>query len=657
MQNEPNRVIKEELIKIFNSKEYLEVIKRAKYLEKKFPKSIFVFNLLGVTYSEVGNFKLAIDNFEKIVKINSNNSEIYFNLGFLYKKIQLIDKSIDCYNECIRINPKKFEAYNNLANIYKSKNKIEIAVKNYLKCLEINSNYLIALQNFGICLQEYNFPEKKNIYDKNIINLLIQNKVLRPVDIIKCLINYLYLDKEFVAIINSNKKLEKNFLDDLIFKITNNKILIELLKIVPISDITIEKFLRFLRAKILLNISIIKNKEYALKIIEAIATQCFINEYIYPFTQKEETQLREIEKIIIHNLKVNKINECALEISCLASYRPLNSYKWSSKIKDFDEIKNLFRQQIREPNEELLLRKKLESKKIINEVSLKVKHQYENNPYPRWEKIALLSNSQNPEKFFRSIRINCKYDQMKNWNNINVLVAGCGTGQHAITTATKYKNSFVTAIDLSISSLGYAKRKANELNIKNLDFLQMDILDLKKFKQKFHIIECVGVLHHMKDPFKGWKILCDLLNEHGLMMIGLYSKHAREHISETRKEIQSLYSKINIDNIKNYRDRVIQSKDNKKKLLMESSDFYSVSSLRDLLFHVQEHQFTIPEIENYLNKLNMSFCGFENNLILKLFREINNNKNDLVNLKLWNEFELKNQRVFAGMYQFWCQKI
>ena len=60
-------------------------------------------------------------------------------------------------------------------------------------------------------------------------------------------------------------------------------------------------------------------------------------------------------------------------------------------------------------------------------------------------------------------------------DKINVLVAG-GTGQHAITTATKYKNSFITAIDLSSKSLGYAKRKANELKIDNINFIKMDIL-------------------------------------------------------------------------------------------------------------------------------------------------------------------------------------
>ena len=121
---------------------------------------------------------------------------------------------------------------------------------------------------------------------------------------------------------------------------------------------------------------------------------------------------------------------------------------------------------------------------------------------------------------------------------LNVLVAGCGTGQHAITTATKYENSFVTAIDLSAQSLCYAKRKAQEYGIKNVNFIEMDILDLKKLNRKFGLIECSGVLHHMKDPIKGLSNLSDCLESNGYLKLGLYSKYAREKILKARKIIR-----------------------------------------------------------------------------------------------------------------------
>ena len=40
-----------------------------------------------------------------------------------------------------------------------------------------------------------------------------------------------------------------------------------------------------------------------------------------------------------------------------------------------------------------------------------------------------------------------------------ILVAGCGTGQHALITASRFSNARVLAVDLSLSSLSYAMRK------------------------------------------------------------------------------------------------------------------------------------------------------------------------------------------------------
>ena len=75
------------------------------------------------------------------------------------------------------------------------------------------------------------------------------------------------------------------------------------------------------------------------------------------------------------------------------------------------------------------------------------------------------------------------------------------------------------------------------------------------------------------------------------------------------------------------------------------------------LFHVQEHRFTLPQIEKYLNELGLKFCGFENKDVISNFREFHNNKADIYDLELWHQFEERNPRAFAGMYQFWCQKL
>ena len=225
-----------------------------------------------------------------------------------------------------------------------------------------------------------------------------------------------------------------------------------------------------------------------------------INEYIYRTEEIEETAIKKLDKEIEHTLIKNNHSKLVLKIACLATYKSLNNYNWSNKINNLHEISDLVNQQINEPELELSLKKEIISKDINDDISVKVKNQYESNPYPRWTKIALNNNPDNLINYANKRKLSIEVEEIKKWDNINVLVAGCGTGQHAITTATKYKNSFVTAIDLSSKSLCYAKRKADELNINNIEFIEMDILDLKNYSKKFEIIESVGVLHHMKEP-------------------------------------------------------------------------------------------------------------------------------------------------------------
>jgi hypothetical protein len=82
-----------------------------------------------------------------------------------------------------------------------------------------------------------------------------------------------------------------------------------------------------------------------------------------------------------------------------------------------------------------------------------------------------------------------------------------------------------------------------------------------------------------------------------------------------------------------------------------------LSELRDLLFHVQEHRFTIPQIKKCLDDLGLKFCGFEADKIVQCFQLENAGADDLYNLDKWNLYEEANPNSFVGMYQFWCQKI
>jgi SAM-dependent methyltransferase len=175
--------------------------------------------------------------------------------------------------------------------------------------------------------------------------------------------------------------------------------------------------------------------------------------------------------------------------------------------------------------------------------------------------------------------------------------------------------------------------------------------------KEFDIIESAGVLHHMDEPMAGWRVLTDLLKPGGLMKIGLYSELARHFIAEVRKEITLLGVETSESEIRKFRRSLAESNDENHQLLTMSSDFFSLSTLRDLIFHVQEHRFTLPQIKNCLDELGLNFCGFTTKDAISNFRGFHGEEADIYDLALWHQYEESNPRAFATMYQFWCQKL
>jgi 2-polyprenyl-3-methyl-5-hydroxy-6-metoxy-1,4-benzoquinol methylase len=427
-----------------------------------------------------------------------------------------------------------------------------------------------------------------------------------------------------------------------------------------VTNLIFEKLITKLRYEILFTLdkdnTILKEH---FNFIMSLAEQSWLNEYVHIISENEINQIKLLKDKIEKDLEINE-----LEISILGCYSPLNSSKIiEDKLKNYTSSNILFNDlikvQIKEPLKEIELKKTIKSLDLINdEVSKKVQIQYEENPYPRWR----YSHTFRSENFLVELNSQIKPNMIlhnNKFDNPNVLIAGCGTGGHTM-SATAYKNANILGVDLSLTSLSYAKRKTEELGFKNIEFLQADILQLKKLNRKFDIIESVGTLHHMKEPLLGLKVLLELLEPHGFLRLGLYSETARKAIVKARELIRKENFKNTNEDIRICRELIMNKNDDP--LFSKISwgvDFYSTSNVRDLLFHVQEHRFTIPEISEILKDFNLEFLGFTftNKYTRDKFSKTFPTDKKNISLEYWHQFEIDNPNIFAGMYQFWVRKI
>jgi len=440
-----------------------------------------------------------------------------------------------------------------------------------------------------------------------------------------------------------------------------NRLLHALMQSVVVSDIALERLLTALRFAML---ELASRPDAASDPGQAVvdfccslAQQCFLNEQVFAFSDEEFARAQRLRDSVAAALASGgAVPE--FQLAVVASYFPLHTLPRAEKLLErawSAAMRDVLVQQVREPAQEQELRATIPAWTAIDdEVSRQVREQYEQNPYPRWTEAE---PPRAPIAFDDYLRRKLPASMFRKLGKveIDVLIAGCGTGQHAIETAQRFAGAKVLALDLSRTSLAYALRKTRALGRGNLEYGQADILKLGSLGRSFDLIESSGVLHHLADPLAGWRVLLALLRPGGFMAVGLYSEIARGQIVEARAFIAERGYRSTADDIRRCRQALFD--DGRFKAIVTSGDFFSTSGCRDLLFHVQEHRLTIPQIADFIAENGLSFVGFEldHAASAKYLHRFPQDKS-MTDLACWDAFEREHPHTFAGMYQFWVQK-
>ena len=617
-------------------------------------------NNLGAMLQELGRLEEAEVSYKKAIVLKPDYALAYSNLGNVLKEQGRLDETEVCYRKAIALKPDYAQPHSDLGAMLQELGRLDEAIGSYKEAININPDYIPAYANMASAIQGVQFKKLIPDLPEIIFKILERKTLVRPVDIEDAAISLLKFDPIIQSALKKDS-VDNSFpsIKNIILDLANLPLLLKLMQSCPITDLEFETLFKKIRSTILLNISNIEHDSDTLKFQIAIASQCFINEYLFDVTDEEAKALKILEDLIEENIKKGQ-QVSAAELAVLASYKALNEYSFCQLLNFPDELKHILQTQIVEPKMEKQLKSKIAVlREITGNVSSKVREQYEENPYPRWLSLAVPHISKPISTILKNKKLKITDLSVNEIKNPKILIAGCGTGQHAIETATRFKDCEVLAVDLSLSSLAYARRKTEELGLTNIEYMQADILDLGSLDRQFDIVESAGVLHHMEDPMAGWKVLTDCLKPGGFMKIGLYSELARKNIVQMRHEIQKLSIDSGDAAMKLFRQYVVNSEEEHHKQIVLNPDFYCLSGLRDLLFHVQEHRFTISEIKDSLAQLDLDFCGFEFRSDKKAdkFKSQNLTQNAIYDLDKWNVFEKENTTIFFGMYQFWCQKL
>ncbi len=125
--------------------------------------------------------------------------------------------------------------------------------------------------------------------------------------------------------------------------------------------------------------------------------------------------------------------------------------------------------------------------KVVNYQSSNYKKYKNTNPIQRW----LI------ERFYAAT-----IDMMTKTNGNSLLDAGCGEGLSIQKISRKDQEFRVFGMDLSFPAVQLAKKLHNQSM-----FLQGSVLDIPFKDDSFHVVVCLEVLEHLKNPEHGLKEL------------------------------------------------------------------------------------------------------------------------------------------------------
>lgn len=444
-------------------------------------------------------------------------------------------------------------------------------------------------------------------------------------------------------------------------EILGDSLFLEALRRGVVSAPAIEKLLTAVRAALLQDVTPSRFEDARLmRMAVALMQQCWLNEFVWAQTPGEvqalDAQVIALDEVLAgdsaagHALTVRSMYRPPADVlgrvppDALARIDP--QVLRDALVTRIEEERDIRERAARMPRRGA----------IDDATSVKVATQYNVSPYPRWTSV-LTYREGHYLKNLSTVFDDRELDFLR--SPFEVLIAGCGTGRQAVSAAFDYgANARVTGLDITQTSLGYASMMADRMGAHNLSFVQGDIQSIgtsdPSFRQRFKVIECIGVLHHMAHPFDGWRALKACLAPGGIMLIGLYSALARRDVAALKDEPAYPGADCDDATLRHYRQRLQMLPDGVPGAeLSKSLDFYSASGFRDYVLHVSEQRLTLPQIADFLRENKLRFRGFFD-VPFRMLQQSYPNEIRPGSLDRWAACEADRPSLFSSMYQFWC---
>ncbi len=136
-----------------------------------------VYNLLGMTYFDKGQYNQTIVNLDKAIDLEPNYESAFVNRANTYNRMGQYDKAFADYDKAISLNPNDSLNYNNRGSTYSKIGQYDRAIADFNKAISLKPNFGLAYSNraftYYFFLGQFNKAAKdyehvSKIYPKNV---------------------------------------------------------------------------------------------------------------------------------------------------------------------------------------------------------------------------------------------------------------------------------------------------------------------------------------------------------------------------------------------------------------------------------------------------------------------------------------------------------
>ena len=388
---EPSQQQLNNLLKYYQTGRYIDAEKLSLSITKEFPKHGFAWKVLAAVLKQKGRINEALIVSQKTVRLDPQDAKAHNNLGIKMKELGRLEEAEASYRQAIKLKPALAEAHSNLGIIMKEQGRLEEACTAFVQAINLNRDFTDAYSNLALFIKNVRFTSSNVKLYPILIQLINNGNYVRPLDLAPSILSLLKNDP-----LIKNFLLKENFATN--FKEANSiintldklKLLHHLMRVCPLPDLQFESFFVSMRSLILSNLDNFDATPEFIYFLSTLSLHCFTNEHVYVEKNKENELVKNLETEISQT--ISKSEQPGIKkILCLASYRLLHQYNWCQKLETLNDLEEVKSRLIEEPYTERSIMKKIPILgKISNNVSNKVRSQYEENPYPRWVKLEYL---------------------------------------------------------------------------------------------------------------------------------------------------------------------------------------------------------------------------------------------------------------------------